>query len=723
MSFSYICTFMLRLRYIFIVLFLIAFNVLYASRPTVAASNLTYSNLQCTSVQLNWTNGNGAGRLIVGREGAAPTFKPSDNNYYPSDNSFGGSPNLGSGNFIVYNSIGTSLVTIDSLKQNTTYYFEIFEHDNSGSSTQYLTSSSVSISIKTYYLNLSFSIQYVDSCQYHNEFKFTNNSTTDIPGLIYTWNLNDGNTSNANSFTHKYATKSGKIPVTLSGSPALGCPGSKTESVRVYPKKNAYIDYNSFKDTQCLDGNYFQVDPLPIASPPGLSYSFSYKWVFGDGTIDTSFRKMKKSYKVAGNYNVQMELTLNFTPPAGGQPQKSGCKDTLIIPIVVLPNPVGSATISDSIACFKNNSFQFSNTDNSLTYYKWYFGDGDSSAQQTISHSFKDTGVYNAIHIAYANTGCKGKDTIKIRVIPNVDATFGGLDTFYCLNNNTVNLYANDSSGSFSGYSMSSAFSLIPNQAGNQQLSYIVSNNWCSDTTSKSFRVQSLPQPQLGNDTAICSGGSFLLNANTNGRYLWNTGDTSKIIFVNKTGTYIVKVNNNNCINYDSVSVVFSTIPKIELGRDTIICKGATVRLNARSFNATYLWNDGSKDSVNYATQQGKYLVVVQNACGRTEDSIFITVQNEYCDLFMATAFSPDNDLINSVFMPLGRNINVELFQIFNRWGELVFQTTENNVGWNGRLNDKPCEQGQYIWKLFYTVPVGSKFRKSNAFGTIMLLR
>ncbi len=703
--------------------FIYSVNNTYAARPTVQVSNLTFANLRCNGVQLNWTNGNGSARIIVAREGTTPDYTPLDNQAYSASSKFAGSTNYGSNNFIVYNSTGTNFAIIDSLKPCTTYYFDIYEHDNNGSNTLYL-SPPASISITTYCLTMSFSTIYIDSCEKKNGYLFSNNSSSTIPGISYQWDFGDGNTSTTNpNVLHTYTSRVGRIPVLLIATPSLGCNNIFSSNVRVYPKRNAFIDYNTFKDTQCFEGNYFEVDPQPVASPPGLSYSFSYKWFFGDGTIDTSFRRMKKRYASDGTFNVELEITLNFTFPAGSEPKKSGCKDTLRFDVVVLPSPVGSASINDTFQCLTGNNFNFTNSDNSLTYFKWYFGNGDSSSLKTVSYNYTDTGIYRVIHEAFAGTGCKGRDTVFVRVVPDLNSNFTGLDTFYCASLTPVNLVPTLNNGIFSGYPLAAPNTIETNTAGNFSLKYIVKNNFCADTTEKNFRVQALPTPNLGKDTAQCSGGDILLNANEIGTYLWNTGETTATILASSTNTYAVNVTQGKCSAADTIDVLFSTIPRIQLGKDTIICKGAGLRLNANSFGATYLWNTGSTDSIIFAYNQGKYSVRAENECGFAEDSIFISVQSEYCDLFMANAFSPDNDLLNAVFMPRGRNITVLEFKIFNRWGELVFDASKETPGWNGKYKDQPCEQGLYIWKLFYTTPAGDKIKKSNAFGQVLLLR
>lgn len=89
----------------------------------------------------------------------------------------------------------------------------------------------------------------------------------------------------------------------------------------------------------------------------------------------------------------------------------------------------------------------------------------------------------------------------------------------------------------------------------------------------------------------------------------------------------------------------------------------------------------------------------------------------------MANAFSPGNDVLNDVFMPRGRNIKVEFFQIYDRWGELVFETDKDNVGWDGTYKGDYVPDGLFIWKLFYTTSNGPYIKKNNAFGQVLLIR
>lgn len=714
---------------------MLTLQVANATRPSIQASNLTVSQITCNSVQLNFTAGDGSARIIIGTEGTvAPNFAPSDDQSYNASNYFNlkgnsattyGSP---ANCFIVYNANGTNYVRIDSLKPCTDYTFQIYEHDNNGNQTLYNFTNPPTVTFKTYCLNLNFTTLFKDSCEIRNSYEFTNYSTSTIPGITYTYDFNDASglasAPLGSPVTHSYTNRSGVVLVKLSASPSYGCLADYYDKVRIYPKRVAFIDRAKFKDSiQCFDANFYTVDPQPVASP--LAKSFTYRWFYGDSSNIETFKKMKHSYTKSGKFNVMVEILTNVNQ------QPTNCKDTLRFSLEVLPSPVGSLTIgpdtSKKAQCLKNNQFLFSNSNNNLTYFKWYFGDKDSSDLKTVAHSYKDTGTYRVIHVAYASNGCKGRDTNYVKVLPDISANFKGLSPEYCQSNNPVTLIPDSIGGTFSGGLpvTSPAYTFLPNTVGTYNLQYVFSTKYCKDSTVQTFKVNPTPKPAIGNDIVKCLNGAINLDANyTVGNYLWNTGATTQTISVTNSGDYWVKVTEGNCEAYDTVSVVFSVAPKFELGKDTSVCKGNGMILRATSPGGTsYLWQDGSTDSIYYVYTSGKYSVKATNACGTYEDSVFIFFQNDYCDLFMATAFSPDNDLLNAVFKPEGKNMTVKLFQIYNRWGELVFETDRDNVGWNGQYKNKPCEQDLYLWKLYYTTPNGRYIKKSNASGTVMLLR
>ncbi|HJR09312.1 MAG TPA: DNA/RNA non-specific endonuclease [Pyrinomonadaceae bacterium] len=107
------------------------------SEPTVQASNVVFNNVNTTSLNVSWTNGNGANRLVLARAGSAVDAAPADGSGYAANASFGAGAQIGTGNFVVFSG-STNSVTVTNLSPNTVYHFAVFEFNGSGASADYL---------------------------------------------------------------------------------------------------------------------------------------------------------------------------------------------------------------------------------------------------------------------------------------------------------------------------------------------------------------------------------------------------------------------------------------------------------------------------------------------------------------------------------------------------------------------------------------------------------
>ncbi len=111
-------------------LFPIADNL--PAEPTTLASNMSFTNVTANSVKVNWTNGNGAYRILVAKEASVVTKKPTDGTVYVANNAFGSGADLGLANFVVYNGVANS-ATITNLNNNSKYHFSLFEFNKDAS--------------------------------------------------------------------------------------------------------------------------------------------------------------------------------------------------------------------------------------------------------------------------------------------------------------------------------------------------------------------------------------------------------------------------------------------------------------------------------------------------------------------------------------------------------------------------------------------------------------
>ena len=88
---------------------------------------------------------------------------------------------------------------------------------------------------------------------------------------------------------------------------------------------------------------------------------------------------------------------------------------------------------------------------------------------------------------------------------------------------------------------------------------------------------------------------------------------------------------------------------------------------------------------------------------------------------FVPSAFTPNGDGDNDVFLPVCENVSIRSFQVYSRWGEMIFSGFNNDVSWDGNNQQgKSVESGSYVWKLELVDPTGKVFSKS---GSLSLIR
>jgi PKD repeat protein len=131
--------------------------------------------------------------------------------------------------------------------------------------------------------------------------------------------------------------------------------------------------------------------------------------------------------------------------------------------------------------------------------------------------------------------------------------------------------------------------------------------------------IKAIPTVNLGNDTTICPGITYTLNAgNPGGTYAWNTGATSQTITVNDAGTYSLMVTAaNGCINSDAITITQGIVPINVLPAVTNLCSLETATLNAGNVGSTFVWTPTSATTQQInVTTGGTYSVAVKSING-----------------------------------------------------------------------------------------------------------
>lgn len=206
----------------------------------------------------------------------------------------------------------------------------------------------------------------------------------------------------------------------------------------------------------------------------------------------------------------------------------------------------------------------------------------------------------------------------------------------------------------------------------------------------------------------LCEGNTYTLPDN----YIVKDSGTYNVVYTTAKGCdsmvpYYVKVLKNPA--------------SLSLGNDTCIEEKDSLVLKATGGFTSYNWmNTITNDSIFTVTQPGKYWVEVSNRCGTKRDSIEVFKKCDF-EIYMPNAFTPNGDGLNDYFGVPNYNKNkLVKLSIYNRWGQLIFQTTDINKRWDGSFKKNPQPMGAYVYYLEMETLHGKAITKK---GVITMIR
>jgi len=271
-----------------------------------------------------------------------------------------------------------------------------------------------------------------------------------------------------------------------------------------------------------------------------------------------------------------------------------------------------------------------------------------------------------------------------------------------------------------SGNTLGANSNILNVVAGTTAVKYFVKvTDIHSCSASDSAIVTGVPLPIVTvSDTAFCTGqsgplGSIVANATAiapySPTYLWVKNKqviaTQQQLQVNAAGWYNLIVNARGCIGNDSGNVVLNPLPVVGVPAELKYCEDTAsyIVIDAGNSGATYLWQPG-QDTVKtiHVSNPGTYTVIVTNKYGCSSSAQ--TVVRLVCPprLFISNAFSPDNDGSNDIYNVYSAHVGTFHMLIFNRWGEIIYESRNKNDFWNGIYRDEPMPIGVYPWEITY---------------------
>lgn len=302
------------------------------------------------------------------------------------------------------------------------------------------------------------------------------------------------------------------------------------------------------------------------------------------------------------------------------------CSSTPRTAVAATVNPLPSVTVTPSgtvpVCAGSTTTLTATGGGN----YQWRNASGNISGQTGSTFTTGNAGAYKVV-VTNPATGCTDSSaatTVTINPLPVVAL---GNDTAFCSGNSLI-LNAGNPGADYVWNNNSTNQTRTVNSTGTYWVKVTDGNN-CAKTDTIQVTVNPTPVVDLGNDTNLCLGVNYVLDAgNPGATRLWDNGTTDQTRTVTATGTYYVQVTNSfNCMARDTVTTTFLPAPVVNLGYDIEVCQGANVTLNAGNPGETFLWDNGSTQQTRTVNASGNYYVTVSNIADcKGSDTIQVTV-------------------------------------------------------------------------------------------------
>ena len=445
--------------------------------------------------------------------------------------------------------------------------------------------------------------------------------------------------------------------------------GSATVTVNTLP----VADFN-FTNV-CLHKAMYFSDTSTVAG----GYVTGWSWGFGDSSALATTQNPTYVYANPGTYNVSLIATTN-----------NGCTDTTAKSAVVYPLPdiqFSTANVCDGNVVYFNDASSIPQPD-SLHSRAWDFDDGSPfTVDQNTSHLYAAPGAYQVELSIVSDLGCSDSITKTSFVNPNP----------------VVDFIANDTAG------------CSPKCINVTDLSTI-------STGSNVVQLWNFGDGNFGTEPSHCYTNDSANSANYFNVILTVTSDS---------GCVTTKSKSNFIMVYPNPSALFSVnLTDLNLPDDELICTNQSV--GASIYNWSF--GDGGTSTLTdphhaFTTVGALQIQLIASTPYGCSDTSQLEVTAN-ADVIFPNAFTPSINgssggeynkeaLDNDVFFPYTYGVIEFKLEIFDRWGELIFESFDIKKGWDGYFKGRLCQQGVYVWKAYVKLNNGKVFNKS---GSVTLL-
>lgn len=524
------------------------------------------------------------------------------------------------------------------------------------------------------------------------------------------WDLGDGNVSTDQDVTHTYSDP-GVYTATL-----FGDNGCSYDTVRV--------------EIDVLPSPDVGFDVVPGTTCAGLPFQFinttadiaDIAWDFGDGD-GSDLTDPVHTYTGTGIYPVTLTVVSAL----------NACPASLTRPVDVLETPVASFTPDPGSGCIPLD-VQFDNTSTSADFHQWDFGDGNTLSASSPLHTYTTAGTWTVRLVAENLNGCKDTAYAEVVSFPLPTSAFTFTPEASCTSPVDVQ-FTNASSGAIDhswdcGDGQTSLLNdpLITYAGpGTYAITLTVTNQYgCADERTQDLIVYPTPEALFTPEPQPGCAGYPITFANTSvnsGSYEWHFGDGGTSTEEQPWHSYevgdydvtLIATGEGGCTDTllvtDAVHIdpspvaAFSYVPMESVGY-------ALQFYNSSVDAITWQWDFGDGSTSNEfeplhlfpAGPDDDYplCLVVTNAFSCPDTVCEAVNAPSDPNIYAPNAFTPDQDGLNETWTPVLNGFDRWRYHLYilDRWGEVIWDTTDRYRPWDGTSRGQACKTEVYVWKV-----------------------
>ena len=549
-------------------------------------------------------------------------------------------------------------------------------------------------------------------------------------GTSSSWTSSDTSVATISNTGLLTGASSGTAMITYTNSD--GC--SDTQSIQILGVPTASISGNA----QICSGD---IATFTLSGTPNSTLTYT------DGTIVSTVL-----LPLSGSVDITESGLIDTTSYTLLSVQGS-CSQTLSDSIVIIVNqtPV-MFPIADITACPQELVHMPAFTATSGTSFSWTNSNNTIGLSGTGNGSIADFNAVNTQSVAQSATitvtpssnGCVGSPVLFDIMVGNSPSANAGIDQSVCIDNGVIysigsvsvpgNLYSWSPAANLNDPFISNPTILVNTPGTSTYVLTVTSNLGCQNTDTLIFTGIESPDVSLSSSSlSSCVDGIISFHLDTTEQVsiewfidgeavVWNTNELDLSTSFGSSGThtvYVLVTNPLGCSMIDSLDGGVQIYPDVDaafttgLNSNTIDEFTTHIDLINQSENATtytwYLNNDPvsteTNPTINFDAGIGiiTILLVAENDYGCSDTATYRIEPVNDGVIYVPNTFTPDGNGNNEIFRPIVSSdfsSDDYKFEIYNRWGELIFETNDITDGWNGSYRGEKCKTDTYTWKL-----------------------